>query len=55
VTPDVAEGLIVQGFFDAIIDRGPVPAVTPLLQREVHARLDTAFGNRRAAREVAGA
>ena len=30
-TPEVAEGLIVRGFFDAIIDRGPVPEVTPLL------------------------
>jgi Fe-S cluster assembly protein SufD len=37
VTPDVAEGLIVQGFFDDIIDRGPIPSVTPLLKREVHA------------------
>ncbi len=50
VAPDVAEGLIVQGFFDHIIDRGPIPAVTPLLKREVHARLDVAFGNRRAVR-----
>jgi Fe-S cluster assembly protein SufD len=47
VSPDVAEGLIVQGFFDHIIDRGPLPAATALLQREVHARLDTVFGNRR--------
>ena len=53
VAPDVAEGLIVQGFFDHIIDRGPIPAVTPLLKREVHARLDVAFGNRRVTREVA--
>jgi Fe-S cluster assembly protein SufD len=52
VTPDVAEGLIVQGFFDDIIDRGPIPAVTPLLKREVHARLDVAFGNRRAIRRT---
>jgi Fe-S cluster assembly protein SufD len=55
VTPDVAEGLIVQGFFDHIIDRGPVPAVTPLLKREVHARLDVVFGNRRIVREAANA
>jgi Fe-S cluster assembly protein SufD len=55
VTPDVAEGLIVQGFFDDIIDRGPIPAVTPLLLREVHARLDVAFGNRRVIREAADA
>jgi Fe-S cluster assembly protein SufD len=46
VTPDVAEGLIVQGFFDDIIDRGPIPSVTPLLKREVHARLEVVFGNR---------
>jgi Fe-S cluster assembly protein SufD len=49
VSPDVAEGLIVRGFFDAIIDRGPIPAVKPLLQREVRARLDVAFGNRKGA------
>jgi Fe-S cluster assembly protein SufD len=47
VRPDVAEGLIVQGFFDDIIDRGPVPAMTSLLKREVHARLDAAMGSRR--------
>jgi Fe-S cluster assembly protein SufD len=52
VSPDVAEGLIVQGFFDDIIDRGPIPAVTPLLKREVHARLDVVFGNRRIIREA---
>jgi Fe-S cluster assembly protein SufD len=49
VSPEVAEGLIVRGFFDAIIDRGPVPAVTPILEREVHDRLDTALGHRRVA------
>jgi Fe-S cluster assembly protein SufD len=53
VTPDVAEGLIVRGFFDAIIDRGPIPAVTSLLKREVHARLDVALGERRVIREEA--
>ena len=47
VSPEIAEGLIVRGFFDAIIDRGPVPVVTPLLQREVHDRLDAALGRRR--------
>jgi Fe-S cluster assembly protein SufD len=47
VSPDVAEGLIVQGFFDAIIDRSPIPAVTPLLRREVHGRLHGVFSNRR--------
>jgi Fe-S cluster assembly protein SufD len=46
IAPDVAEGLIVQGFFDAIIDRGPIGAVTPLLRREVHTRLDVALGQR---------
>jgi Fe-S cluster assembly protein SufD len=39
VPPEVAEGLIVRGFFDDIIDRGPVPAATPLLRREVRERL----------------
>jgi Fe-S cluster assembly protein SufD len=53
VSPDVAEGLIVQGFFDDIVDRGPIPAVTPLLKREIHARLDVVFGNRRIIREAA--
>jgi Fe-S cluster assembly protein SufD len=43
VTPEVAEGLIVRGFFDAIIDRGPVPQATSLLQYEVHRRLDAAL------------
>ena len=44
VVPEVAEGLIVRGFFDAIVDRGPVPEVTALLQGEVHRRLDVALG-----------
>jgi Fe-S cluster assembly protein SufD len=46
VAPEMAEGLIVRGFFDAIIDRSPVPAVIPFLQREVHERLDVALGGR---------
>jgi Fe-S cluster assembly protein SufD len=46
VEPEVAEGLIVRGFFDAIIDRGPVPEVTSLLGREVHDRLDAALADR---------
>lgn len=50
VTPAVAEGLIVRGFFDAIIERGPVPEVTALLERAVHGRLDAAL----AGRQVAG-
>jgi hypothetical protein len=37
----------VQGFFNAIIGRSPIPSVTPLLLREVHQRLVIAFGNRR--------
>jgi Fe-S cluster assembly protein SufD len=44
VAPEVAEGLIVRGFFDAILDRGPVPEVTPFVQREVRGRLDVALG-----------
>ena len=46
VAPEVAEGLIVRGFFDAIIDRSPVPEVIPFLQREVHDRLKVALGGR---------
>ena len=46
VAPEMAEGLIVRGFFDAIIDRSPVPEVVPFLQREVHERLDVALGGR---------
>jgi Fe-S cluster assembly protein SufD len=49
VAPEVAEGLIVRGFFDAIIERGPVPETTQLLEREVHARLDAALGGRQVA------
>jgi Fe-S cluster assembly protein SufD len=52
VAPDVAEGLIVQGFFNAIIGRSPIPSVTPLLLREVHQRLVVAFGNRRVPEHV---
>jgi Fe-S cluster assembly protein SufD len=44
VAPEMAEGLIVRGFFDAIIDRGPIPEATALLEREVHSRLDAALG-----------
>ena len=44
VAPEMAEGLIVRGFFDAIIDRSPVPEVIPFLQRAVHERLDVALG-----------
>jgi Fe-S cluster assembly protein SufD len=42
VPPEEAEGLIVRGFFDAIVDRGPVPEATDLLEREVHGRHDRA-------------
>ncbi len=43
VAPEMAEGLIVRGFFDAIVERGPVPEATALLQGEVHRRLDAAL------------
>ncbi|HSZ37533.1 MAG TPA: SufD family Fe-S cluster assembly protein [Acidimicrobiales bacterium] len=46
VAPDVAESLIVRGFFDAIIERGPVPEATALLESEVHVRLDAALADR---------
>jgi len=46
VAPEMAEGLIVRGFFDAIIDRSPVPEVIPFLQRAVHERLAVALGGR---------
>jgi Fe-S cluster assembly protein SufD len=49
VVPEVAESLIVRGFFDAIIDRGPVPEATSLLEREVHVRLDAALRGRQVA------
>jgi Fe-S cluster assembly protein SufD len=52
IDPQVAEGLIVRGFFNAIIDRGPIPAATPLLRREIHSRLDLALLNRRVAAGV---
>jgi Fe-S cluster assembly protein SufD len=46
VPPEEAEGLIVRGFFDAIVDRGPVPEATALLERAVHERLDLALAGR---------
>ena len=46
VPPEEAEGLIVRGFFDAIVDRGPVPEATALLQGAVHERLDRALAAR---------
>ncbi len=46
VAPEVAEGLIVRGFFDAIVDRSPVPEMVPFLQREMHERLEVALGGR---------
>jgi len=39
VAPDRAERLIVAGFFADIVAKAPVPAVVPLLQHEVAARL----------------
>ncbi len=44
VAPELAEGLIVRGFFDAIFERAPIPEVTPFLQREVLRRLEVALG-----------
>ena len=52
VAPEVAEGSSCSGFFDAIVDRGPVPALSPLLRREVHDRLGAALGRRRPAAGV---
>ena len=49
VAPEVAEGLIVRGFFDAILERGPVPEITPFLRREIYSRLDAALGSEAAA------
>jgi Fe-S cluster assembly protein SufD len=46
VPPEEAEGLIVRGFFDAIVDRSPVPEAAALLEREVHGRLDRALAAR---------
>ena len=37
----MAEGLIVRGFFDAIIDRSPVPAVIPFLQHALCTSVST--------------
>ncbi|HTU36960.1 MAG TPA: SufD family Fe-S cluster assembly protein, partial [Acidimicrobiales bacterium] len=49
VAPEVAEGLIVRGFFDAILERAPVPEITPFLRREIYSRLDAALGSEAAA------
>jgi Fe-S cluster assembly protein SufD len=46
VAPEVAEGLIVRGFFDAIIARSAVPEFIPFLESAVHERLDVALGGR---------
>ncbi len=45
VPPERAEELIVSGFFDDVIDRSPVPAVTDRLRREVRIRLAEALDN----------
>ena len=45
VRPEVAERLIVLGFFEDIIDRAPVPAAIGRLRREVGARLAEALGS----------
>jgi Fe-S cluster assembly protein SufD len=44
VPPEQAERLIVQGFFDDIVERSPVQAVVAPLRREVGMRLDGALG-----------
>ncbi len=44
--PEEAESLIVRGFFDAIINRSPVPQAAVLLADEVHVRLDRALATR---------
>jgi Fe-S cluster assembly protein SufD len=49
VPPEVAEGIIVRGFFDAVIERAPVPEVTALLEHEIHRRLDGAMSREHAA------
>ncbi len=54
VAPEVAEGLIVRGFFDAIIDRSPIPEATALLVRAVHDRLDLALGDSKDGRGPVG-
>ena len=40
VPPDLAERLIVLGFFDEVFDRLPVPSLVPDLVAEVSAKLD---------------
>jgi Fe-S cluster assembly protein SufD len=44
VPPERAERLIVNGFFDDVIQRAPVAATIPLLRREVGIRLAGALG-----------
>ncbi len=40
VRTDVAERLIVAGFFDEVLEEFPVPAVVPLIESAIEARLD---------------
>jgi Fe-S cluster assembly protein SufD len=40
VRTDVAERLIVAGFFDEVLEEFPVPAVVPLIEAAIEARLD---------------
>ena len=42
VPTQVAERLIVLGFFDEVIERTPVPALRPLLRQSVSEKLDKA-------------
>jgi len=44
VPPERAEELIVLGFFDDIVERSPVPAITGVLRAEVRRRLSGALG-----------
>jgi Fe-S cluster assembly protein SufD len=44
VPPEQAERLIVEGFFEDIVQQAPVPALVPRLRREVNARLAGALG-----------
>jgi Fe-S cluster assembly protein SufD len=54
VPPQVAERLIVAGFFDEVITRMPVPAVAPALRARVQEKIDEAFSDKGAVAEVVG-
>jgi Fe-S cluster assembly protein SufD len=46
VPTEVAERLIVGGFFDEVLDQHPVPAARPLLEGAIETRLDRRVGGR---------